>query len=293
LNRRKQGNYGVEESAFKKTMTQNGEKEILFASDVQKVNQKLVSQKRMFVITDKGVYNLHPSDMKVKRRIGLDEIDSVTVTPYADNIFCIHMPQTYDYLYDSEKKTEIIEVLSATLLKYYNKKLGVKVSDKFDFSPNKGEFKSITVLSDDRPGDTSISEGSGGITIRSRYDPPSVEIESAYMYTSSDSFQKPTDITQSKLVRLKKRETYKLELRLHTHKHLQACSIHEKIDTMSARQEFVTQVKDLPLQDDCHTVSLSERKTMHSLLSKTQVKVEMMDPTGKVLMSLKFSYEVK
>lgn len=289
------GNYilDMEHADIKKLFRQNGDKQLLFSAEMNKINKKYASQKRIVVVTDKNVYNLDPKDFKVKRKIALDEIDAVSVSTLPDGMFCMHMPESYDYVFESDKKTELIDVLATAIQKKANKKMTVNVSDKFEFQPSKGEFQSINFVLDDSAGQTTIEGATNGLVVHVQHDEPAVTLEAAYVYYN-DNQQNPIEVKPEPiLIKFKKRWKYKLEIRFYVNEHLQGCSFHEKIDTVTSRQEFVSQVADLKPRDERYIVTLPERRVIFSLLSKTQVKAKLVDPVGKTLLAIRFVYDVR
>lgn len=108
----------------------NGDKILLFSDNVLKINKKYKTQNRILLITDKALYNVDPNQFKVKRRIKLEDIAGVSVSSMTDGHFAIHVPGSYDYLFSSDKKTEIIDTLHNAMAKMF-KNLKVNVSDRF------------------------------------------------------------------------------------------------------------------------------------------------------------------
>lgn len=84
-----------------------------------------------------------------------------------------------------------------------------------------------------------------------------------------------------------------MEIRFYVNEHLQGCSFHEKIDTVTQRQEYISKISDLEPRDERYVISLPERRVVYSLLSKTRVKAKLVDPLGKVLLAVRFVYDVK
>jgi len=295
INKERLGNYAldIEHAEIKKLFKQNGDKELLFSAEMNKINKKFNAQKRIVVVTDKNVYNLDPKDFKIKRKIALDEIEAVSVSTLPDGMFCMHMPESYDYVFDSDKKTEMIDVLATAVQKKAQKRINVNVADKFEFCPAKGEFQSINFVLDDSAGQTTIEGSNNGLVVHVQHDEPAVTLEAAYVYYN-DNQQNPIEVKPEPiLIKFKKRWKYKLEIRFYVNEHLQGCSFHEKIDTVTTRQEFVSQVADLKPRDERYIVTLPERRVIFSLLSKTQVKAKLVDPMGKTLLAIRFIYDVR
>jgi hypothetical protein len=62
-----------------------GDKEILFADLVTKVNKRFKMQERILLITTNYLYNIDPSNYKVKRKIAVCEVTSITYAPTNTN----------------------------------------------------------------------------------------------------------------------------------------------------------------------------------------------------------------
>lgn len=96
--------------------------EVRFSAHVQKVNKKGLNQSRIFLVTDKAVYNLLQAKLdeyKCQRRIGLHEIAALTVSTQPQSTeFVLHLAKDYDYHFLSPNKTEITEVLVKEFLNY-------------------------------------------------------------------------------------------------------------------------------------------------------------------------------
>ncbi|KAL0480104.1 myosin [Acrasis kona] len=277
--------------SMKKLMKQNGDRQILFSDEMMKVNKKYKSQKRIIVMTDKNLYNIDPQEFKVKRRIPLEDIDGISLSTLPDNSFCLHMPDSYDYLLESDKKTEMIDLLTQALVKKSNKKLPINVSDTFEFSPSHNETQSITFVLDDNMAETNIEPTNNGLTVHVQHEEPAVVLEAAYVYVKDQP--RPIEIKNLVLIKLRKKWKYKLEIRFYVNAHLSGCSFHEKIDTVTNRQEFVSSVHDLAPREERYSITLPERRVLFSLLSKTRVKAKLVDPLGKVLLAVRFVYDVK
>lgn len=85
---------------------------ILFSDLLIKVNKRNKMQERILVITETTVYNIEPHSYKMKRRIPLKGIGQISISKLPDNFFIFHVPNEYDYLLVSCKKTEIITTIT-------------------------------------------------------------------------------------------------------------------------------------------------------------------------------------
>jgi len=103
---------------------------VCFSDYVTKINRKDKKQTRVMLITDKAIYNLLPgkdgNSGKCKRRILIEELVAVTLSTTSDE-FVFHIPEEYDYRFQSLKKNTIQGILSNLYSKLTDntKKLGV------------------------------------------------------------------------------------------------------------------------------------------------------------------------
>ena len=76
----------------------------MYASRVKKTNMFDWTQERTLAITNNGIYNIHKK--QIKRCIAIKDIGGMTKTvPPSKCVteFTVHVPQTYDYRFLSEK----------------------------------------------------------------------------------------------------------------------------------------------------------------------------------------------
>ncbi|KAL9644311.1 hypothetical protein ABK040_005772 [Willaertia magna] len=281
-------------------LKQNGDTKVLFAGEVVKINKNLKNQKRIMIISDNHIYNIDPQEFKVKRIIDLDDIDGASLSPFADDTFCLHVPNSYDYLYDCDKKTEILDVLQNAVLKKAQKKLPVTIADTFSFNPGGNDLVNINFVEDNLAGETFIEPHNNNLVVRVNSKEPGVILEAAYVYITRHASEndkenvKPIEIKPVPiLVKLRKRWKYKLEIRFYVNEYLSQCSFHEKIDTVGSRVEYVSQVSELEPREERYVITLPERDVVYSLLSKTRVKCKLIDPMGKTLLAVRFIYDVR
>lgn len=138
----------VIQSLFKK----NGDTELFMSSEVNKVNNVMKFQKRLMIITDKFLYNMHPKTFQVKRAISIEKISKIQVSELRDDFLFIHVDNERDYLFNTDKKTEIIQVLKLSKREkipahmrvsswYADGELEVMVGNNFHYSPEKSDVK--------------------------------------------------------------------------------------------------------------------------------------------------------
>jgi len=96
--------------------------EVRFSAHVQKVNKKGLNQTRIFLVTDKAVYNILQAkgdEYKCQRRIGFHEIAAMTISTQPQSTeFVLHLAKDYDYHFLSPYKLEIRDVLAKEFLAY-------------------------------------------------------------------------------------------------------------------------------------------------------------------------------
>lgn len=87
-----------------------------YTTKLTKINKRGKKQIRIFILTNKALYNVKPNSLNtLQRRIDLKDIASVT-SSLTSLEFTINVPTQYDYRYqatDQDQKKEIIRILSA------------------------------------------------------------------------------------------------------------------------------------------------------------------------------------
>lgn len=90
---------------------------VIYSSELVKINKKGREQTRIFLVTNKAVYNIVPGKKKnCKRRIKIDDIASVTISTKSEE-FALHIPTEYDYRFKSKDKAQIGKVLKQAFKK--------------------------------------------------------------------------------------------------------------------------------------------------------------------------------
>lgn len=88
-----------------------GDRPALFAENVLKVTRRGKLDRRILLITEVALYTLDTQFFRLKRRVPLGSISKVCLSECTDNFFAIIIPQEYDTLFASARKTEIVTVL--------------------------------------------------------------------------------------------------------------------------------------------------------------------------------------
>eukprot|EP00002_Diphylleia_rotans_P028081 TRINITY_DN565_c0_g1_i1.p1 TRINITY_DN565_c0_g1~~TRINITY_DN565_c0_g1_i1.p1 ORF type:complete len:203 (+),score=52.73 TRINITY_DN565_c0_g1_i1:67-675(+) len=140
-----------------KALSKNGDKTIVFSDIVIKVNKRNKMQERILLITENNIYNIDPSHFKFKRAIKLTDLQSVSLSLLPDNFFALHVPQEYDYLMVSSKKTEIVTRLCETYRALVGNDLRVNFSNCFEYRIDDDTIKEITFSRVDGGVSTQIS----------------------------------------------------------------------------------------------------------------------------------------
>lgn len=85
---------------------------LLFSDEIDKINRKNKSQRRILLLTPTAIYNLAPGKYKCNRRIELKDVSGVSVSPLADNFVVLQVAKEYDYVFVAERKTELLTALN-------------------------------------------------------------------------------------------------------------------------------------------------------------------------------------
>ncbi|KAL9650858.1 hypothetical protein ABK040_012754 [Willaertia magna] len=154
LNFEQKGDYLSAESnvQIQLAFSKYGDKEVVFSDKINKINDKCKIQRRIFLISDIAIYNIDQSGPKlqVKRRVPIDEIESIYVSTYTDGFFVLRCPSSYDFMYSSWRKTEIL----CHILKIKN--MPIKISNRFFFNPNKGDEREVVFVEDTKALKTNV-----------------------------------------------------------------------------------------------------------------------------------------
>jgi serum/glucocorticoid-regulated kinase 2 len=126
-----QGNWDLlkleHNEAAKKLISSKGKKDekILYSNIDTKINRKNKSQSRTLLITNLAIYNLKPGDFKtLKRRILIENVGAITVS-LKSNEFVVHIPEEYDYRYESEHRDVIVDIIAHEFTKKTRRRLAI------------------------------------------------------------------------------------------------------------------------------------------------------------------------
>eukprot|EP00897_Mesotaenium_endlicherianum_P005038 jgi/Mesen1/4562/ME000232S03815 len=137
-----------------KLLTKQGDKAVLFADGVVKVNRHNRVVKRLLVITDAAIYVLETETYRQKRRIGLQLLETLCLSELNDNFFALIVPTEYDYLLASTRKTEIVTVL-VEAVKLIGSELNVMFTNTFEYCIDSETSRRV-----------SFAEADGGISTK-------------------------------------------------------------------------------------------------------------------------------
>jgi len=129
--------------SIQKILQKHGDTSVSFSDVIIKINKRNKMQERILLITESAIYNVDPGSYKVKRRIGLKELGSLSLSKLPDNFFCLHVPSEYDYLLVSNKKTEIVTKLVENFENNTGKALPVVFGNCFDYRIDVDTFREI------------------------------------------------------------------------------------------------------------------------------------------------------
>ncbi|KAH7431979.1 hypothetical protein KP509_07G002600 [Ceratopteris richardii] len=116
-----------------KLLTKQGDKQVLFADSVMKVNSDGQIRRRILVITDFALYILDYRWCNLKRRISLSAIDQLYMSEHNDNFLAVIVPSEYDFLLASTRKSEIVTVLVNAIKNTRHTPLEVSFANRFEY----------------------------------------------------------------------------------------------------------------------------------------------------------------
>ncbi|XP_065059730.1 unconventional myosin-Ie-like [Rhopilema esculentum] len=136
LNRNFVGDYiGLDDNPALRALVEKRER-IEFAETVNKVDRRFKIMKRDLLLSAKHIYLIGRETIKkgpdkgkiveiVKRKLTMDKIASLSLSPFQDGFVVIHVPSEYDTIFESVFKTEFLTLLSAKYEAALNRKLKI------------------------------------------------------------------------------------------------------------------------------------------------------------------------
>lgn len=104
------------------------DEKILISTNISKFNERNKKQERVFLLTNKYIYNI--SKTTVKRKIPTSKVRAITLSNIG-NEFIIHVPDEYDYRFlHSDKRDKIIDLLSELHKKYHGAQMALQFKDE-------------------------------------------------------------------------------------------------------------------------------------------------------------------
>lgn len=120
-----------------KLLSKQGDKQVLFADNIMKVNRKCKLVRRVLIVTDVAIYMLDSVFFRLKHRIPMQNIDKVSLSELSDNFLAVSVPSEYDFLIASTRKSEIVTVLVEAVKQLTTtlpeNELQVKFSNSFEY----------------------------------------------------------------------------------------------------------------------------------------------------------------
>eukprot|EP01095_Lingulamoeba_sp_RSL-Kostka_P011943 TRINITY_DN4654_c0_g6_i1.p1 TRINITY_DN4654_c0_g6~~TRINITY_DN4654_c0_g6_i1.p1 ORF type:complete len:227 (+),score=63.68 TRINITY_DN4654_c0_g6_i1:53-733(+) len=140
------------------------EKKIMFAAKVKKLNPKFKVQNRVLIVSESSLYNVGGmTGNKIQRRIPFSNIESISLSPYSDNIFIVNVQNEHAYTFITPKKIEVISIIYDLMKENLQKTLTINFSDNIDYIRDKGKNGSMKFKKD--PKLKSVKMKSSGSTL--------------------------------------------------------------------------------------------------------------------------------
>ncbi|KAI5074395.1 hypothetical protein GOP47_0010356 [Adiantum capillus-veneris] len=116
-----------------KLLTKQGDKQVLFADSIMKVNRDGQMKRRIILITEAALYMLDNRWCNLKRRISLSAIDRIFLSELNDNFLSIRVASEYDCFLASTRKNEIVTVLVNTPRSGKLSPIQVSFANRFEY----------------------------------------------------------------------------------------------------------------------------------------------------------------
>ncbi|KAJ6237071.1 hypothetical protein M0813_03478 [Anaeramoeba flamelloides] len=126
-------------------LNKHREKRVVFSGILQKVNKRSKAQERLFLLTEKALYNL-TKGYSVKRRIEISKISSLKMSTFDDNFLAIEIKSEYSYLINSPLKIELVLRLTELYKEITTRELNVFFEDQFILKISKSVWREIKFL---------------------------------------------------------------------------------------------------------------------------------------------------
>ena len=271
--------------------SKHGDKEVVFADRLEKINDKCKIQKRIFVVSDLAVYNIDPANFKIKRRVPITDIESIYVSTYTDGFFVLKVPSSYDFLYTAWRRTELLTAIQ----KVHN--VSIHVSNRFPFKPSKGDNRQVVFVEDNKAqkSNVKLSKKEYIVTVR----PPesdAINIESVHvLFTLPKSTEQkelildPYDIAT---IKLPLNALYRVRFEFYVNTNLN-CFLDEFIkgDNETVYQLLLGQFG----KSEDKVVLMTDLRTVNEYYAikakKTQVTMKIMDTERQAIHSQQFIIE--
>ncbi|CAK4616242.1 hypothetical protein LEN26_003667 [Aphanomyces euteiches] len=128
-------------TAVKALMTATKEREVLFAAETLKVNEKFVAQPRLLLIGETYLHNVKADRMdkpKERRIVSIAQLQKISMSSLHDNYLFVHVDNDVDLMYEVDQKTEVVLLLKKRFKELRKRDLPVTISDTIEFEAKKG-----------------------------------------------------------------------------------------------------------------------------------------------------------
>jgi len=145
--------------ALQKIFAKFGDNKVIFASTMNRINSANQIAPRTLVLTEKSLYYLDPQNHGFKHRIDLKTLQAVIVSSRPDKYFILKDgdPRNYDWIFESEYRTEFIITLYRVYRGVHGKPVPVEVSNKVEMRV-KPKKKRLIQFEVGQPGMTAVNK---------------------------------------------------------------------------------------------------------------------------------------
>jgi len=152
INRNFCGDYiGLDDNPALRSLMEKRER-VEFAHTVDKFDRRFKGAKRDLLLTPKHIYLIGREKIKkgpekgkiievVKRKLEMNDVKSITLSPLQDDFLVLHVQNDYDSIFESVFKTEFLTLLSKRYEAITNRKLQVDVNNSITVTVKKDKWE--------------------------------------------------------------------------------------------------------------------------------------------------------
>ncbi|OQR89929.1 myosin [Thraustotheca clavata] len=147
--------------AIRSLMTDARQRQILFAGETLKINEKTVAQSRLLLIGETYIHNVKADKMekpKERRRVQISQLKQLSMSSLQDNYLFIHVEGEVDLMYEIDQKTEVVMILRKRFQELRKRELPMVISDAIEFEAKKHQRNLVKFIKTPTSGTTTLEK---------------------------------------------------------------------------------------------------------------------------------------